>query len=86
MFLSGFESGKSIYIALQISCDRGAYASGQEPDQGAGQGASVQGAGLPIHGCRVQNHWVSPRTTPIFILLRSIKMGTKIFWQLSDKK
>ena len=58
----------------------------KEPDQGAGQGASVQGAGLPIHGCRVQNHWVSPRTTPIFILLRSIKMGTKIFWQLSDKK
>ena len=31
------------------------------------------GAGFPIHGSRVQNHWVAPTSTQPFILPRSIK-------------
>ena len=34
---------------------------------------SSQGAGFPIQGSRVQNHWVAPRSTQPFILPRSIK-------------
>ena len=32
------------------------------------------GAGFPIQGSRVQNHWVAPRSTQPFILPRSIKL------------
>ena len=31
------------------------------------------GAGFQIQGSHVQNHWVAPRSTQLFILLRSIK-------------
>ena len=34
---------------------------------------SSQGAGFPIQGSRVQNHWVAPRSTQPFILPRSVK-------------
>ena len=37
------------------------------------QWPSGQGAGFPIQGSRVQNHWVAPRSTQPFILLRSVK-------------
>ena len=32
------------------------------------QWPSGQGAGFPIQGSRVQNHWVAPRSTQPFIL------------------
>ena len=31
------------------------------------------GTGFPIQGSRVQNHWGAPRSTQLFIVLRSIK-------------
>ena len=37
------------------------------------QWPSGQGAGFPLQGSRVQNHWVAPRLTQPFILTRSIK-------------
>ena len=37
------------------------------------QWPSGQGAGFPIQGSRVQNHWVAPRLTQSFILSRSVK-------------
>ena len=37
------------------------------------QWPSGQGAGFPIQGSRVQNHWVAPRSTQPFILPRSVK-------------
>ena len=38
------------------------------------QWPSGQGAGFPLQGSRVQNHWVAaPRLTQPFILTRSVK-------------
>ena len=37
------------------------------------QWPSGQGAGFPIQGSRVQNHWVAPRSTQPFILPRLVK-------------
>ena len=37
------------------------------------QWPSDQGAGFPIQGSHVQNHWVAPRSTQPFILPRSVK-------------
>ena len=34
---------------------------------------SGYGAGFPIQGFRVENHWLTPRSTQPFILPRSIK-------------
>ena len=35
---------------------------------------SGQCTGFPIKGSHVQNHWVVPRSTQIFIFLKSIKL------------
>ena len=41
------------------------------------------GTGFPIHGSRVQNHWVAPRLTQPSEVN---KMNTKNFWELSGKR
>ena len=46
---------------------------------------SGQGAGFPIQGSRVQNHWVAPRSTQPFIFLRSIKWVPRISGKLVVK-
>ena len=49
------------------------------------QWPSCQGTGFPIQGSHVQNHWVAPRLTQPFILLRSIKWVPGIFGNLVVK-
>ena len=44
-----------------------------------------QGAGFPIQGFHVQNHWVAPRLTQPFILLRSVKWVPEISGNLVVK-
>ena len=41
--------------------------------QGFEQCSSGQGAGLPMHGFQVQNQYMAPSVTQIFILLKLIK-------------
>ena len=43
------------------------------------QWSSGQGAGFPIQGSHVQNHWVAPRLTQPFMLPRSINEYQEFF-------
>ena len=51
-----------------------------------GQWPSGHGAGFPIQGSRVQNHWVAPRLTQLFIFPRSAKWVPQISGNLVVKR
>ena len=44
------------------------------------QWRSGQGAGFLIQGFHVQNHWLAPRSTQLFILPKVNKTSTRNFW------
>ena len=49
------------------------------------QWPSGQGAGFPIQMSHVQNHWLAPRSTQPFILVRSVKLLPEISGNLVVK-
>ena len=49
------------------------------------QWPSGQGAGFPIQRSHVQNHWLAPRSTQPFILVRSVKLLPEISGNLVVK-
>ena len=56
-----------LYVLYRVSLTH------KDHSQDARGWPSGQGAGFPIQGSRVQNHWVAPRSTQPFILPRSVK-------------